>query len=139
MIFFLALLCINRMKLKAHTILMSMLLTSIGIKYEGSNTNPLQHSSPIKMLFITAICCHVLGHTAEMSLPTTIFIFHVSGIVGRQALMWILVAELLWWYIINLLLLLVASFCFNYKHVIEIICGGMGDIMTNLEAHEAQM
>ncbi|KAG4923699.1 hypothetical protein JHK87_049239 [Glycine soja] len=67
------------------------------------------------------MCSHVVASTAEMSLPTTIFIFHVSGIVACQTLMWVLVSEILWWYIINVLVLLVASFCFNYKDITELI------------------
>lgn len=52
----------------------------------------------------------------------TIFIFHVSGVVGCEALLWILIVpDFFWWYIINLLLLPVASFCFNYNHINELI------------------
>ncbi|ESW24082.1 hypothetical protein PHAVU_004G101100 [Phaseolus vulgaris] len=127
------------MKQKAYTILMALLLTSIGIKYEGSNNNPFQHASPSKMIFVTAICCHVLVSTVEMSLPTTIFIFHLSGIVGCEVLMWILVDEFAWWYVTNVLLLLVASFCFNNcKHIIDLI-GGTRSNAPNLEAQEGQM
>ncbi|RZB51005.1 hypothetical protein D0Y65_047736 [Glycine soja] len=86
------------MKHKAYTILMALMLTAVGIN-------------------------HVVASTAEMSLPTTIFIFHVSGIVACQTLMWVLVSEILWWYIINVLVLLVASFCFNYKDITELIRG----------------
>ncbi|KAL9314191.1 hypothetical protein ACSQ67_019643 [Phaseolus vulgaris] len=111
----------NTMKNKTYTILMALELSSIGIKYEGSNTNPFQHSTPIVLLFLTATCCHVLASTAETSWPT-IFIFHVSGVVGCEALLWILIVpEFFWWYIINLLLLLVASFCFNYNHINQLI------------------
>lgn len=100
---------------KAYTILMALELTSIGIKYEGSCSNPLQHLSSITLLFITTMFCHVVvAFTAEMTLPTTILVFHVSGIVGYQTLLWIVVAEFSWWYIINVIVLLVASFCFKW-------------------------
>ncbi|QCE13893.1 hypothetical protein DEO72_LG11g891 [Vigna unguiculata] len=103
------------MKNKAYVILMAMVLTSIGIKYEGSNINPFQHSTPILLLFLTATCSHLLASTAQTTCPT-IFIFHVSGAVGCEVLLWILIApQFLWWYIINVLLLLLASFCFNYN------------------------
>lgn len=126
------------MKQKAYTILMALLLNCIGIKYEGSNKNPFQHASPSKMIFVTAACCHVLVYAVEMSLPTTDFIFNLSGIVGCEALMWILVDEFLWWYLTNVLLLLVASFCFtNYNHVIDFISGTRAHV-PNLEAQEAQ-
>jgi len=124
---------------KAYTILMALLLTSIGIKYEGSNINPFQHSSPTKMIFVTAMCCHVLASTAEMSIPSTLFIFHVSGISGCEALMWILVDEFLLWYVINVVLILEASFCFgNYNHVIDLIRSRNGHV-PNLEAQPSQM
>ncbi|KAG2383831.1 uncharacterized protein HKW66_Vig0257380 [Vigna angularis] len=98
-----------------YTVLMVMLLASIGIKYGGSNTNPFQYSTPTVLLFLTAICSHVLVSTVQTTCPTN-FIFNVSGVVGCEALLWILIApEFLWWYIINILLLLVASFCFNYN------------------------
>jgi len=127
------------MKQKAYIILMALLLSSIGIKYEGSNNNPFQHASPSKMVFVTAACCHVLVSAAEMSLPTTDFIFHLSGIVGCEALMWILVDEFVWWYLTNVLLLLVASFCLNdYNHIIDFIRGTRGHV-PNLEAQEGQM
>lgn len=112
---FLAFVLINTMNHKAYTILMALELTSIGIKYEGSSSNPFQHLSPITLLFITTMFCHVVvAFTAEMTLPTTILVFHVSGIVGYQTLLWIVVAEFSWWYIINVIVLLVASFCFKW-------------------------
>jgi len=124
---------------KAYTILMALLLNSIGIKYEGSNNNPFNYSSPSKMIFVTAMCCHVLASAAEMSMPTTIFIFHMSGISGCEALMWILVDEFRWCYVTNVLLLLAASCCFiNYKHVIDFI-GGRNCHVQNLEAQEPQI
>ena len=118
---------------------MALLLSCIGIKYEGSNNNPFQHASPSRMIFVTATCCHVLVSTVEVNLPTTVFIFHLSGIIGCEVLMWILEDEFAWWYVTNLFLLLVASFCFNnYKHAIDLICGARGH-MPNLEAQEGQM
>ncbi|KAG5009238.1 hypothetical protein JHK87_017753 [Glycine soja] len=57
--------------------------------------------------------------------------------VGCQTLLWILVAGFSWWYIINVIVLLVASFCFSYKGVAELIRGTRQ--VTNLETHEAQV
>ncbi|KOM40290.1 hypothetical protein LR48_Vigan04g048800 [Vigna angularis] len=108
------------MKNKGYTILMALELTSIGIKYGGLNNNPFQHSTPTVLLFFTAACCHVLASRAQTNWPTN-FIFNVSGVVGCEALMWILIApEVLWWYIINVPLLLL-SFYFNYNHINELI------------------
>ncbi|KOM40289.1 hypothetical protein LR48_Vigan04g048700 [Vigna angularis] len=108
------------MKNKGYTILMALELTSIGIKYGGLNNNPFQHSTPTVLLFLTAACSHVLASTAQTNWPT-IFIFNFSGVIGCEALMWILIApEVLWWYIINVPLLLL-SFYFNYNHINELI------------------
>ncbi|KOM40288.1 hypothetical protein LR48_Vigan04g048600 [Vigna angularis] len=108
------------MKNKGYSILMALELTSIGIKYGGLNTNPFQHSTPTVLLFLTAACSHVLASTAQTNRPT-IFIFNVSGVVGCEALLWILIApEFLWWYIINVPPLLL-SFYFNYNHINELI------------------
>ncbi|WVZ19743.1 hypothetical protein V8G54_007065 [Vigna mungo] len=111
------------MKNKGYTILMALELTSIGIKYGGLNNNPFQHSTPSVLLFLTAVCCHVLASTAQTNSPT-IFIFNVSGVVGCEALMWILIApEFFWWYIINVSLLLVFFLCFNYNQIKQLIRG----------------
>ncbi|KAK2440823.1 hypothetical protein QL285_012191 [Trifolium repens] len=72
----------------AYTILMSLELGSIGIMYQ-----------------VTTM--------ADMNLPSTMVIFHFSGVVGCETLLWILLPQLWNWYIIiNLFLLLVTSFCF---------------------------
>jgi energy-coupling factor transporter transmembrane protein EcfT len=102
---------------KSYTILMSLELASIGIKYQGLNTNPFQQSSPTILLFLTALFCHVVSSTADSTLPITMVIFHISGVVGCETLLWILLLEFWNWYIINLFLVLVTSFCyFNCIH-----------------------
>ncbi|WVZ19740.1 hypothetical protein V8G54_007062 [Vigna mungo] len=131
------------MKNKGYTILMALELTSIGIKYGGSDINPFQHSTPTVLLFLTAACCHILASTDQTNWPT-IFIFNVFGVVGCEALMWILIApEFFWWYIIKVPLLLVylylncnqikelipdttpllVTLCFNYNQINELIRG----------------
>ncbi|WVZ21117.1 hypothetical protein V8G54_008439 [Vigna mungo] len=108
------------MKNKAYTILMALQLTSIGIKYGGSDNNPFKHSTPTVLLFLTAACSHVLASRSQINSPT-IFIFNVSGVIGCEALMWILIVpEILWWYIINVPLLLL-SFYFNYNQINQLI------------------
>ncbi|KAL2332905.1 hypothetical protein Fmac_014118 [Flemingia macrophylla] len=112
---------------KAYTILIALMLTLIGIKYEGSINNPFQRSTPSTVLFLTSMFCHVLATAStplsQLNLPIIVFTFHMSGILACQTLLWILVSELLWWYMINVLLLLVASFCFNYDHLTRLIRG----------------
>ncbi|AES70744.1 hypothetical protein MtrunA17_Chr3g0103561 [Medicago truncatula] len=97
---------------KAYTILMTLELASIGIKYQGLNTNPFQQSSSLMLLFLTALFCHVVATIADMSSPTTMIIFHFSGLVGCETLLWILLPEFWKCCIINLFLLVVTSFCF---------------------------
>ncbi|KEH34135.1 uncharacterized protein [Medicago truncatula] len=104
---------------KAYTLLMTLELGSIGIKYQGLNTNPFQQSPQTLLLFLTSIFCHVVSSTADLTLPSTMIIFHFSGIVACETLLWILLPEFWNWYIINIFLLMVTTFCFfNYIHSI---------------------
>ena len=104
---------------KAYTILISLELASIEIKYQGSNTNPFQQPSPIFFMFLTSLFCHVVASTADFSFLTTTIIFHFSGVVACETLLWILLPHFWNWYIINLFLLVVTSFCyFNFIHII---------------------
>ncbi|KAG5002152.1 hypothetical protein JHK87_023224 [Glycine soja] len=130
-------------KSKAYFVLIAMLLSSNGIMYQVSNSNPFQQSTPTKLLFVTAIFCHVLASKADMSLLTTIITFHVSGIIASQTLLWILLAQLLWYCIINLLLLLVAWFCFfGYiaNNITQLLHSAPSHAhqMPNMEPQEAQ-
>ncbi|CAL5202450.1 unnamed protein product [Lathyrus oleraceus] len=97
---------------QAYTILMTLELGSIGIKYQGSNINPFQQSSPTFFLFLIALLCHAVTTVADLNFPTTMIMFHFTGVVGCETLLWILLPEFWKWYIINLFLLLVTSFCF---------------------------
>ncbi|AES70743.2 transmembrane protein, putative [Medicago truncatula] len=72
---------------KAYTILMTLELGSIGVKYQ-------------------------VATMADMSFLTTMFIFHFSGVIGCETLLWILLPDFWNWYIINLFLLVITSFCF---------------------------
>jgi hypothetical protein len=97
---------------KAYFILMSLEVGLIGIKYQGLNTNPFQQSSPTVFMCLTSLFCHTVTTMADMNLTTAIVIFHISGIVGCETLLWIILPVFWKWYIINLFLLLVTSFCF---------------------------
>jgi hypothetical protein len=106
---------------KAYAILMSLELGSIGIKYQVPNTNnPFQQSSPTMLLFFTALFCHAVATMADMTLPTTMIIFHFSGVVGCETLLWFLLPDFWNWYIINLFLLMATSFCF-FNYILSII------------------
>ncbi|CAJ2640200.1 unnamed protein product [Trifolium pratense] len=80
---------------KAYTILMNLELASIGIKYQ-------------------------VATMADMNLPATMIIFHISGVVGCETLLWILLPEFWNWYIINLFLLMATTFCF-FNYILSII------------------
>jgi hypothetical protein len=128
----------------AYTILMSLELGSIGIMYQGLNTNPFHQSSPICFLFFTALFCHAVTTMADMNLPSTMVIFHFSGVVGCETLLWILLPQLLNCYIIiNLFLLLVTSFCFfNCIHntITKLTLLRSNDVLPlNLELQESQV
>lgn len=124
---------------KSYTILMSLELGLIEIKYQGlgshTTKNPFQQSSPLSMLiFLTAIFCHALASLApDSSSPTTLIIFHLSGVVGCEVLLWVLLTEFWWWYLINLFLLLVTSLCFS--NCVESISRLFRGAQTNAATH----
>ena len=127
---------------KAYFILMSLELASVGIKYQGSNTNnPFQQSSPILVTFLTALFCHTVTTMAEMSFLTTRIVFHLSGVVGCETLLWILLPEFWKWYIFNMFLLVVTSLCFlNFMmamdNITRLFCGTLRN--PDLEPREVQ-
>ena len=104
-----------------YIFLITLEAASIGIKYQGLSTNPFQEPRPSMLLFLIAIFCHAISLAAKIGWPTTI-IFHVSGILACETLLWILVAEFWWWCaIINVIPLLVAVLCFYYKSICELL------------------
>nr|KYP76215.1 hypothetical protein KK1_020448 [Cajanus cajan] len=112
---------------KAYLVLMTLELACIAIKYGGEGvshtTNPFQPSttqSPTLLLFLTAIFSHVLASIADMTNQATIITFHVSGIIGCETLLWVLLVHFLWYSIINFLFLLLASFYF-FNHVSHLL------------------
>ncbi|XP_029126881.1 uncharacterized protein LOC109795459 isoform X2 [Cajanus cajan] len=133
---------------KAYLVVMTLELACIGIKYGGgvSETNPFQPSTPTPtvMLFLTAMFSHVLASTADITNQTIIITFHVSGIIGCEALLQILLVHFLWYSIINLILLLLASLCFfNYiTHLLtcffNCITPSNADPMPNMELKQPQ-
>jgi aspartate aminotransferase len=108
-------------KHKAYIILITLELGSIGIKYQALNTNnPFQQSTPICFLFLTSLFCHAVATMADTSFLTTRIIFHLSGVVGCETLLWILLPELWKWYIFNMFLLVVTSLCFlNFMMIMD--------------------
>ncbi|RHN67523.1 hypothetical protein MtrunA17_Chr3g0103601 [Medicago truncatula] len=55
-----------------------------------------------------------------MSLPATIYIFHISGVVGCETLLWIILSQI-WrnWFIINLFVSVVTLVC--HTNCIELV------------------
>ncbi|XP_068495194.1 uncharacterized protein [Phaseolus vulgaris] len=95
---------------KAYLALMAFQLSCIGIKYEASNTNPFHQST--LFLLLTAMFSHVLASVADINKPITTITFHFSGILVCQTLLWILIPQLLWFSVINFLLLLLVKFLY---------------------------
>jgi len=112
----------NQHKMSTHNyqvyiILMTLEVGLIEIIYQGSNTNnPFQQSSsPTLFLFLTSLFSHAVSTIAGLNFPTTRIVFHFSGVVGCEILLWILLPKFWNWYIINLFLLFVTLLCFfNY-------------------------
>jgi len=93
---------------EAYFVLITLLLTCIEIKY--LHTNPFNQSS--LLLLLTAMSSHVLASAADINNPITIITFHISGILASQILLWILIPQLLWFSLINFLLLLLVKLLF---------------------------
>ncbi|AES70742.1 transmembrane protein, putative [Medicago truncatula] len=96
---------------KAYFFLMGLLVTLASTKYEALNTNPFQPLSPTMLLFLTSLCCHAVSSTADMSLSATIYIFHFSGVVGCETLLWIILSQISNWCIVNSFILVVTFLC----------------------------
>jgi aspartate aminotransferase len=125
----------------AYTILMSLELGSIAIMYQAPNTNnPFQQSTPICFLFLTSLFCHAFVTMADFSLPITIIVFHFSGLVGCETLLWILLPVFWKWFIINLFILLVTSLCFfNFiDYITKLILPAQPSIPIAHEASASQ-
>ncbi|RHN67524.1 hypothetical protein MtrunA17_Chr3g0103611 [Medicago truncatula] len=109
------------MNSETYFILMGMLVALAATKYEAlkTSTNPFQPSSPTLLLFLTSLCCHTVSSTADMSLPATIYIFHISGVVGVDTLLWIILSQFSNWCIINSFVLVVTLVC--HTNCIELV------------------
>ncbi|KAG5141312.1 hypothetical protein AAZX31_12G218400 [Glycine max] len=95
-----------------YVFLFTLLLGSVQIKYREPETNPFL-STPTLSLFVASITCHGLASmAAHTNLQGSLIIFHLSGIVGCEVLMWVLLADILCYCMINMLASLVAFLCF---------------------------
>ena len=99
--------------------LITLELGSAAIKYQGLTVNPFQERSASMLIFLIATCCHAIALEAKDSSPT-IILFHVSGVTAWETLLWILVAQLLWYIIVNVFLLL-AVISFYHKDICELL------------------
>ena len=90
---------------------MGLLVTLAGTRYEALNINPFQPPSPTMLMFLISLFCHSVASTADMSFPTTIYIFHISGVVGCETLLLIIVSQISYWCIINSFVLVVTLVC----------------------------
>ncbi|WVY92539.1 hypothetical protein V8G54_031627 [Vigna mungo] len=142
-LFFTFIICIMNWK-KAYIVLIALELTCVEAKYGNSKNNPFQRLSPSILLFFLAMFSHLLALNADMNLPSIIITFHVSGLVASEALLWIFLTEFFHYYIIiNLLLFLLASFCF-FNHIVNItqlLCEKVSSAvqMPNMESDESQV
>ncbi|KAL4343106.1 hypothetical protein AHAS_Ahas11G0045200 [Arachis hypogaea] len=105
-----------------YIFLITLEAASIGIKYQGQSTNPFQELQPIILLFLTAIFCHAITLITSKLGCQIVIIFHVSGVLGCETLLWILVAQFWWWYaIINVVPLLIVLLCLYHKKICEFL------------------
>ena len=80
---------------------MGSLVALVAMKYQALDINPFQPLCPTMLLFLISLCNHAVAFTADMSFPTTKYIFHISGVVGCETLLWIIVSQTSYWCIIN--------------------------------------
>ena len=81
--------------------LMGLLVALVAMKYQALDINPFQPLCPTMLLFLISLCNHAVAFTTDMSFPTTIYIFHISGVVGCETLLWMIVSQISYWCIIN--------------------------------------
>ncbi|KAG4923708.1 hypothetical protein GLYMA_18G068700v4 [Glycine max] len=98
-----------------YVILFTLLLGSVQIKYTEAVTNAFL-STPTMSLFVAAITCHGLASMADTNLQGPVIIFHLSGIVGCEVLIWVLLTDILWYSMVNMLASLIAFVCF-FNHI----------------------
>ncbi|KAL2332909.1 hypothetical protein Fmac_014122 [Flemingia macrophylla] len=109
---------------KGYIVAMTFEVTFIGFKNGASNIiHPFEQPtpSPAVLLFLVALFPHVIATMLDMGRRATIVTFHVSGVVGCEALLHICLDNSFWYCIINLvfLLLIVSFYLFHYaKHVL---------------------
>ncbi|KAH1197115.1 hypothetical protein GmHk_18G050983 [Glycine max] len=96
---------------KAFVILFTLLLGSVQIKYTEPGTNPFL-STPTMSLFVASITCHGLASMAADTNLQALIIFYMSGIVGCEVLVWVLLADIFWYSMVNMLASIVAFLCF---------------------------
>jgi len=111
---------------KTYLVLITFLLTCIGIKYE---TNPFNQST--LLLLISAVFSLVLASAADMSKSITIITFHFSGILASQTLLWILIPQFLWFSLINFLFLLLLKFLL-FDFLTQLLVGSSFNCITQL-------
>ncbi|KAH1197100.1 hypothetical protein GmHk_18G050972 [Glycine max] len=99
-----------------YVFLFTLLLGSVQIKYTEAETNPFL-STPAMPLFVASITCHVLASMSDTNLQAPFIIFHLSGIVGCEVLIWVLLTDIFWYCMVNMLASLVAFLCFFSNHI----------------------
>ncbi|XP_022642950.1 uncharacterized protein LOC106775561 [Vigna radiata var. radiata] len=55
-----------------------------------------------------------VAYLADIGNPNTVIIFYLSGIVACETLLWILIAQLFWFFLVNFLVLLILKFLFSH-------------------------
>uniref|UniRef100_K7MQD6 Uncharacterized protein n=1 Tax=Glycine max TaxID=3847 RepID=K7MQD6_SOYBN len=101
-----------------YAFVFTLLLGSVQIKYKEPETNPFL-STPAMPLFVASITCHVLASMAGTNLQAPLIIFHLSGIVGCEVLIWVLLADIFWYSMVNMFASIVAFICF-FNHILNI-------------------
>ncbi|RZB51021.1 hypothetical protein D0Y65_047747 [Glycine soja] len=120
-----------------YLILITLLLGSVQIKYTEAETNYLL-STPVMPLLVASITCHVLASQADTNLQAPFIIFHVSGIVGCEVLIWVILTDILWYCMVNMLASIVAFICF-FNHIPNIFAHHEMPINKEMQPSEEEV
>ena len=88
--------------------------------YRGLTTNPFQDHRAAMSIYLTATICKEIARTAPRPSGLTATLYIVSTVFAVEAVLWVVAAQLLRFFVINVSILLVAMIC-NYKDIRKLL------------------
>ena len=84
---------------------------AIMMMYGGITPNPVEEQRAAMLIYLVARICNEIAKTAPRPSWLTAILFHGSGVIAVEALLWVMVGQLSGFIISNVPILLVALFC----------------------------